>query len=109
VLDSPGYRAVAGDNYSPWTKRIMPRVRLERLIGERVEADAGVLPTGARLLVLEFSGNGRAEADQVREGLGASFSQEPGYLGSRVATLTVPEAGGVIAVAGFSGTDVPPL
>ena len=51
VLQSPAYRAIAGDNLSPWSKRVTSRVeRLQRFEGEQIlpgdllpPADAGGL------------------------------------------------------------------
>lgn len=51
VLDSPEYRAVAGENYSPWSKRIFSRVAsFDRYVGTQLSPGDVVSPGGAAAL-----------------------------------------------------------
>ena len=53
VLHSPPYLAVAGDNGSPWTRRVTGRTRmLIRLEGEQVLPGDALAPAGAAALLL---------------------------------------------------------
>lgn len=49
VLDEPGYQAVSGDNYSPWSKRILGRAAsLERYEAEQIAPGDQTSPDGAK-------------------------------------------------------------
>jgi hypothetical protein len=53
VLQSPAYRAIAGDNLSPWSKRITAKCRrLLRFEGEQILPGDAVAPAEARGLLL---------------------------------------------------------
>ncbi len=53
VLDSPAYRAIGGDNLSPWSKRVTGRVRmLLRCEGEQILPGDRAAPEGAVGLLL---------------------------------------------------------
>ncbi|MGH7061185.1 MAG: hypothetical protein ACREFH_12415, partial [Stellaceae bacterium] len=53
VLDSPAYRAIGGDNLSPWSKRVTGRVRmLLRCEGEQILPGALDAPENAGGLLL---------------------------------------------------------
>jgi len=48
VLQSPGYRAIGGDNLSPWSKRVTAQVdRLMRFEGDQILPGDELPPTGA--------------------------------------------------------------
>src|SRR4029077_12251545 len=53
VLQSPGYRAIGGENLSPWSKRVTGRVqRLVRFEGDQILPGDAVAPEGAGGLLL---------------------------------------------------------
>jgi hypothetical protein len=53
VLASPAYRAIGGENLSPWSKRVTARVeRLMRYEGDQILPGDGLPPAGAGGLVL---------------------------------------------------------
>lgn len=53
VLQSPEYRAIGGDNLSPWSKRVTGRVeRLLRYEGEQILPGDATAPSGAGGLLL---------------------------------------------------------
>ncbi|MBC7437103.1 MAG: hypothetical protein H7332_13680 [Bdellovibrionales bacterium] len=64
VLDSEGYRAVSGDNFSPWSKRILSKVRGQyRAAGVQVYPGDAVSGRFASMTLLRY----RA-VDPAREG-----------------------------------------
>ncbi len=53
VLDGPAYRAIGGENLSPWSKRIVAKVgRILRFEGEQMATSDAVAPAGAGGLLL---------------------------------------------------------
>jgi hypothetical protein len=53
VIDGPGYRAISGERFSPWTKRILLRMRgFYRLFGEQVYPAESLVAPAARTLFL---------------------------------------------------------
>jgi hypothetical protein len=53
VLRSPGYRAIGGDNLSPWSKRVTAKVeRLLRYEGEQILPGDATAPANAGGLLL---------------------------------------------------------
>jgi len=53
VLDQPGYRAIGGENLSPWSKRIVAKVgRILRFEGEQMATSDALAPDGAGGLLL---------------------------------------------------------
>jgi hypothetical protein len=53
VLGSPGYRAIGGENLSPWSKRVTAKVeRLLRYEGEQILPGDATAPSGAGGLLL---------------------------------------------------------
>lgn len=109
ALDSEPYRAVSGDRFSPWTRRVAARVRPERIVAERIEPDDEITGPCARLLLTEFAGAGEREAAEIMEGFQASFSGSAGHLGTRIFAGREPRSDTLLAIATFSSLDVPPL
>jgi hypothetical protein len=63
VIDSPGYAAISGENFSPWTKRILRRVRgFYRSFGAQVHSRPAQSVNVLRLLMLRYR-----EVDVARE------------------------------------------
>ncbi|MEP7245565.1 MAG: hypothetical protein ABI885_18090 [Gammaproteobacteria bacterium] len=53
VIDSSGYRAISGDRFSPWTKRMLTRVRgFYRVYGEQIYPGPALSLTAGRVLML---------------------------------------------------------
>ena len=66
VLQSPGYRAIGGDNLSPWSKRVTSRVeRLMRFEGDQILPGDALPPDAAAagLLVNAMNVEAAAEAE----------------------------------------------
>ncbi len=75
ILDTPAYCAVAGENYTPWTRRVLSRVRSERVVGRSCDSDARVTSTAARLSVLRFRALDAAARGDVQAGLTATYGK----------------------------------
>ncbi|MCL4187100.1 MAG: hypothetical protein KJZ85_05780 [Rhodobacteraceae bacterium] len=56
VLDSPAYRAVAGENFSPWTRRVTGRVLVDRRAGRQLWPGRAITGRHARLRLIRFAG-----------------------------------------------------
>lgn len=73
VLKEPSYCAVAGDRFSPWSKRILPRVHGQaRLEGPQVypgDARYGDKGAPARMVLLRFRGMDASAQQSIVDGL----------------------------------------
>ena len=67
VIDGPEYRAISGAHFSPWTKRILQRVRgFYRLFGEQVyPADSRVVTAARTLFLFARDAGGLPDADWI--------------------------------------------
>jgi len=84
VLDSEAYRAVSGDNFSPWTKRVTSRVRIYRSLGVQVYPGTLVTRRTARVRLLRFSDLSQDAEAQVIAGMQANFEGRPAVEQVRV-------------------------
>jgi len=109
VLQSEGYLAVSGGNFSPWTVRVMSRAHPVRLVAQQIGAAGAVTAACTRLLLMKFRGSMPGDRTAIGAGLEASFSAAPGHLKSRVFAGVEPKADFMLAIAEFSGNDVPAL
>jgi hypothetical protein len=109
VLQSDGYRAVSGANFSPWTVRITSRSHPVRLVAQQTVSADTVTDPCTRLLLLKFRGSTAGDPRAIAAGLEASFGSAPGHLKSRVFAGVEPRADFMLAIAEFSGSHVPPL
>lgn len=109
VLQSEGYLACSGTNFSPWTVRIMSKAHPTRLVAQQTEAAGGATGLCSRLLLLKFRNATAGDCPAIAAGLKASFGASTGHLQSRIFAGVEPKADFVVAIAEFSGNDVPPL
>jgi hypothetical protein len=73
VLKSPGYRAIGGDNLSPWSKRVTAKVeRLLRYEGEQILPGDATAPANAGGLLLV----GMTPAPDVETAFNAWYDKE---------------------------------
>jgi hypothetical protein len=87
VLESGAYRAVGGDNLSPWSKRVLSRVvGIRRFELSRVDAGGAVPPQNGKLL-LSFS---RPDASDLL-GAGQALAQQLPDVSVRVFANRLPE------------------
>jgi hypothetical protein len=104
VLDGDAYRAVAGENFSPWSKRIMKRCPPQRLIA-RLDAGNGLTGRAPRLALLKFSLGAVPQPGQLASELDRAFSNLP-LRRLRVYADVEPEADCALAVAEFGAVSV---
>lgn len=109
ALQSDGYLAVSGANFSPWTVRVTSRAHPVRLVAQQVNSAGAITGPCSRLLLLKFRGSTADDEAAISAGLEASFGTAPGHLKSRIFVGVEPQANFMLAVAEFCGNDVPPL
>jgi len=105
VLDSKAYLAVSGDNFSPWTRRIISRSRPLRITARQVSPGEGVTGRCARLLILRFREVGELSA--IADGLEKAFGKAAGFLQWRLFACVEPDAASAIALVEFAAHGVP--
>lgn len=88
VVSEPGYLAVSGDRFSPWSKRILSRMHgLYRFEGVQVHpgaASMGGKGHPACLAVLRFRGGDDSTQTAILKGLDQAFGDRSGHLQSRL-------------------------
>jgi hypothetical protein len=90
VIRSPGYKAIANENFSPWTKRMLSRVHgFYRSFGEQIvcEPTAGV---AARMLLLRVSGMRQAREVELKHTVLELRDKHPNMLGTRLLSSEQP-------------------
>lgn len=73
ALETPDYRAVSGDNATPWSRRILPRMRgRQRIVARQVSPGNAALAASpiARLALAKYPGIGRADEPAAISALG---------------------------------------
>jgi hypothetical protein len=87
VLDSDAYRAIGGENLSPWSKRVLSRVvGIRRFELSRVDGGGAVPPQNGKLL-LSFA---RSDASDLLEA-GQAVARELPDVSVRVFANRLPE------------------
>lgn len=85
VIGEPGYRAISGDHFSPWSKRILAKVRgVWRAYGEQRFPGRALMGRAAGLLLIRFSGLDPASEPELLQRTRAVFDAMPGVLQFRV-------------------------
>lgn len=105
VLDEAGYQSISGDRYSPWTKRILPKMRgLWRATGEQIyPGNATALSDSNRLLLISYKAVSDAISRSLIDDLRATFEtrSEVGQL--RVVRCSTDQEGAADYVALVEG------
>jgi hypothetical protein len=84
VLHSPGYKAFAEGNFTPWTRRIVARTKVTRIEAEQIyPGDAMTIPA-PRHLLLRFKNCGIDGASLVVGGAKRCFAGKPSVTQLRV-------------------------
>ncbi len=107
VLEGEEYRAVAGANFSPWTRRIMSRARSMRLTGQEVASAGDVPDRFARLVVMRFWLAQGADLRQAAPPIAAACAGLPGVARARLFEGVEPEPGYVLLLAETDGSASP--
>jgi|NGEPerStandDraft_6_1074524.scaffolds.fasta_scaffold180417_1 hypothetical protein len=84
VMETPEYRKLSGTSFTPWTKRLMRRMRRYRALTEQVSPGDAVSQPCSSLLLVRFSGLLAADAGAVVDGVEVSFAREKLTLQHRV-------------------------
>ena len=104
VLDSDAYRRVAGDNSSPWTKRVTGKTRVYRSVGSQIYPGNALTFRSARVTLLRFRGLDASASDSMVSTLRSMFEGRASTLQLRVFAYQV---GGKVDFIGFVASSVP--
>ena len=77
VLDSTEYLKVAFANSSPWTLRVLQRVRVYRAFGRQIYPGNAVTGACARVELPRFRNRPASAAEEIMSGLRANFEKRP--------------------------------
>jgi len=77
VLESPEYLRVAFESSSPWTRRVLQRVRVYRASGLQVYPGAAITGRSSRVRLVRFRARPASAADAIVAGMRASFESRP--------------------------------
>lgn len=91
VLDSPEYLKVAFANSSPWTLRVLQRVRVYRSFGQQIYPGNVVTGMPARVQVLRFRGCPASAGEKIVAGMRINFEKRPQT--ARVRVLAYEDSG----------------
>ena len=84
MLDTPAYQRVAGDNQTAWTRRILRRVRVTRVVGTQHFPGDCITSDAPRLLLLRFRNTTAQDEAPLLAGLHANFLNRPGTVQIRL-------------------------
>ena len=84
VLDSPEYLKVAFANSSPWTLRVLQRVRVYRAAGRQIYPGAAITGNSSRVELLRFRNRPASAADEIVSGMRSNFEGQPETVQVRV-------------------------
>ena len=84
VLETPEYRKLSGDSFTPWTKRLMRRIRRYRALTEQVFPGDAVSQPCSHLLLTRFSGLSGTDESAVIGAMGTAFAVQPQVMQYRV-------------------------
>jgi len=104
VLDSEAYRNVAGDNSSPWTKRVTGRTKVYRSVGQQIFPGNAVTVRSARATIVRFRGLDETDGQAVIEAMREMFESRPSTSQVRVFAYHV---GGKVDFLGLVSSSVP--
>ena len=80
VLDSSAYLKIAFANSSPWTRRVLQRVRVYRAAGRQIYPGTAVTGTSPRVQLLRFRSRPSGAAAEIVAGMRSNFEGRPETL-----------------------------
>jgi hypothetical protein len=104
VLESDAYKRVAGENSSPWTKRVTGKTKVYRSVGSQIYPGNAITFRSARATILRFRGLDASSSESVVAGLRANFERRASTLQLRVFAYHV---GSKVDFIGFVSSAVP--
>jgi hypothetical protein len=104
VLDTDAYKSVAGDNSSPWTKRVTGRTKVYRSVGSQIFPGNAVTVKSSRVTIVRFRALAEADGQAVIGAVRAAFEPRASTLQVRVFAYHVS---GKVDFLGFVSSSVP--
>lgn len=112
VLEEAAYKAASGDRFSPWSKRVLNKVRGQyRLVGDQIYPGTAVTGQFARMLMMRLRNVAASAETGVVAAVREAFEGRPGTLQVRVFRARDEEGEYVALVessAAFGPTPVDP-
>lgn len=103
VLDTPEYRKLSGNSFTPWTKRLMRRIPRYRALTEQIHPGDQISVPCGHLLLLRFAGLAKQDEVAVLAGVERHFDAQPQTAQWRVFTEEVNGAVDyIVLVGGYS-------
>ncbi|ODT78732.1 MAG: hypothetical protein ABS76_22750 [Pelagibacterium sp. SCN 64-44] len=110
ALDSAGYRAVSGENFSPWTRRVTRISPTTRIVAEQIHPGGAVIGPCSHLLLLllRFGAGAAGRAGRIEGALRAHFAR---HANARIRLFQAdePAPGSLVVTVEFSGAEAPDL
>jgi hypothetical protein len=104
VLDGAAYKRVAGENSSPWTRRVTGKTKVYRSVGNQIYPGNAITLRSARATILRFRGLEASASESVVSGLRAAFEKRASTLQLRVFAYHVA---GKVDFLGFVSSAAP--
>ena len=109
ILDEPPYQAISGDNYSPWSRRIMARIPLQRIAARLHTGTPDMTSDCIRLAVMKFAVDAPADIDRLASALPALLDGTKGVTRWRVFAGVAPKPDFALVVVECSTTAMPQI
>jgi hypothetical protein len=84
VLETPEYRKLSGNSFTPWTKRLMRRIRRYRMLTEQVFPGDALSQPCSHLFITRFSGLSKTDEGAVIGAMQTAFASQPQVIQYRV-------------------------
>lgn len=107
VLDEPAYQAISGDHYSPWSRRIMSRIPLQRIAARLHTGTADSTADCIRLSVMKFAIGAPDDIDRLASALPGLLTGKEGVIRWRVFAGVAPKPDFALVVLECSTTSMP--
>jgi hypothetical protein len=104
VLESPEYLRVAFESSSPWTKRVLQRVRVYRAAGRQIYPGSAASGSASRIQLVRFRNRPASVAEDIVKGMRSNFERQPETAQVRVLAF---EDRGAVDFLGFVEQHVP--
>lgn len=103
VLQSAGYMAFVGANFTPWTQRILARTKVTRVEAVQTYPGDATTLSAPRHLVLRLTGVGKDETKQIEEAAKQCFLDKPCVTQLRIFAGSGADTGSVLVIVAGSG------
>ena len=103
VLQTPGYMAFVGDNFTPWTKRILARTKVTRVEAVQTYPGDAMTLRAPHQLVLQWTGVDTDAVAAVETVAKRCFEAKPGVRQLRIFSGSGADTGSVFAIVAGAG------